>query len=423
MRSPGAPLDASIGEQGHQRHKRSNKSGSGRDPAAHHARRVNTLLALRRLTNADESWKATHHDYSAKKTVTRDVHAGAGCTRVLKSLDGALRGGLDSPRDPDEGARPTTAMARGTFHGSAQWNARMLDVSVEGQRGITTTDGELEWEACLAESGIVPHVETVLESATWWYGCDRTPNNRTTCEDPRCPICWEGSGLNNDDIRCSRVKHGVPPRASSGLGRFKGGDVRSATCIGTTPRDWAVGDGSGEDVEIFTSRRTHAAGLSVDGGVTLAKILYFFDHEGNKRAGNSHGQGPMMEYVLVYEYVTRGKGRSKLGDHVTEHPTYFLQGSPRTKPSVFLVGAIRRHVHMFHMCPLGSFAAASATSSVPQEMDAPLTCGLHSAANTKGGGKVWKHHYHLASAAQRKIQRDSYLLNEHWHSAFQDGVV
>ncbi|CAM9433741.1 unnamed protein product, partial [Ascophyllum nodosum] len=47
-----APHDASIGEQGHQRHKRSNKSGSGRDPAAHHARRVNTLLALRRLTNA-----------------------------------------------------------------------------------------------------------------------------------------------------------------------------------------------------------------------------------------------------------------------------------------------------------------------------------------------------------------------------------
>ena len=166
MRCPGAPLDASIGEQGHQRHKRSNESGSGRDPAAHHARRVNTLLALRRLTNADESWKAIRHDYSAKKTVTRDVHAGAGCTRVLNSLDGALRGGLDSPRDPDEGARPTTAMARGTFHGSAQWNARMLDVSVEGQRGITRTDGVLEWEACLAESGIVPHVETVVESAT-----------------------------------------------------------------------------------------------------------------------------------------------------------------------------------------------------------------------------------------------------------------
>ena len=130
-----------------------------------------------------------------------------------------------------------------------------------------------------------------------------------------------------------------------------------------------------------------------------------------------------MEYVLVYEYVTRGKGRPKLGDHVTEHPTYFLQARPRTKSSVFPVGAIRRHVHMFYTCPLGSFAAASASSSVPQEMDAPSMCGLHSSANTKGGGKVWKHHYHLASAAQGNIQRYSYLLNEHWHSAFQDGVV
>ena len=361
------------------------------------------MLALRRLINADESWRATRHDYIAKKTVTDDVHAGAGCTCVLKALDGALRGGLDSPRDPDEGARPTTATARETFHGSAQWNARILGVSVERQREITRTDGELEWEACLAKRGIVPHVETVLESATRWYGCDRTPNNRVICEDLRCPICWEGSGLNNDGIRCSRFKHGAPPRASSGLGRFKGGNVRFATCTETTPRDWAVGDGSGEDVEIFTSHRMYAAGLSVDSGVTLAKILYFFDHEGNKRAGHSHGQGPIMEYVLVYEYVTRGKGRSKLGDHATEHPTYFLQARPRTKPSVFPVGAIRRHVHMFHMCPLGSFAAASASSSVPQEMDAPLMCGLHSAANTKGGGKVWKHHYHLASAAQGNI--------------------
>ena len=98
--------------------------------------------------------------------------------------------------------------------------------------------------------------------------------------------------------------------------------MRFATCIGITPRDWAVGDGSGEAVEIFTSCRMHAAGLSVDGGVTLAKILYFFDHEGNKQTGHPHEQGPIMEYVLVYEYVTRGKGRSKLGDHATEHPTY-----------------------------------------------------------------------------------------------------
>ena len=196
-----------------------------------------------------------------------------------------------------------------------------------------------------------------------------------------------------------------------------------ATYTGTTPRDWAVGDGSGEDVDIFTSRRAHAAGLSGDGGITLAKILYVFDHERNKRACHSPGQGPIMEYVLVYEYVTRGKGRSKLGDHVTEHLTYFLQARPRTMPSVFPVGAIRRHIHMFHICPLMNFAAAPPSSSVPQEMDTPSICGLHSAANTKRGGKVWKHHYHLASAAQGNIQRYSYRLNEHWYSVFQGGVV
>ena len=177
------------------------KWGSGRDPAAHHARRVNTLLALRRLTNADEFWKAPCHDYAAKKTVASDVHAGAGCTRVLKALDGTLRGGLDSPRDPDEGARPRTATARGRFHGSAEWNARMFGVSVEEQRGITRIDGGLEREAFLAKSGIVPHLETVLASGIRGYGCGRTPNNGATCEDLRCPIFWEDRGLNNDDIR------------------------------------------------------------------------------------------------------------------------------------------------------------------------------------------------------------------------------
>ncbi|CAM9785362.1 unnamed protein product, partial [Ascophyllum nodosum] len=46
LRDHGVLPNSAIGEAGHQRHKRSNKSGSGRFPPEHHMRRTNTLLAL-----------------------------------------------------------------------------------------------------------------------------------------------------------------------------------------------------------------------------------------------------------------------------------------------------------------------------------------------------------------------------------------
>ena len=47
--SLGVMPNAGVGEAGHRRHKRGNKSGSGREMAKHHMRRVNTELALEAL--------------------------------------------------------------------------------------------------------------------------------------------------------------------------------------------------------------------------------------------------------------------------------------------------------------------------------------------------------------------------------------
>ena len=47
--SLGLMPNAGVGEAGHRRHKRGNKSGSGREMAKHHMRRVNTELALEAL--------------------------------------------------------------------------------------------------------------------------------------------------------------------------------------------------------------------------------------------------------------------------------------------------------------------------------------------------------------------------------------
>lgn len=91
------------------------------------------------------------------------------------------------------------------------------------------------------------------------------------------------------------------------------------------PQAWAVGEGSGEDVEIFTIPAARSQDLSGDGEVTLGKILNFFDHTGNGPAGPNES-GSLMQYVLVHEYVTCARGRTKKEDPATQHPTYWLRG-------------------------------------------------------------------------------------------------
>lgn len=180
------------------------------------------------------------------------------------------------------------------------------------------------WDVCVSESNVRPSEASILRAANIWYACGHPCGDDNDCAVRRCPTCWEGGGgsLQDFDLSCSRFKHGVAPEASSGLRRFKGGDVRSATNARLMPRGWAVGDGQGEDVEIFTSPRAKNNNLCGDGDVTLAKVLYFFDVQPNRRQRDTEVNGPVMEFVLVFEYVTCGAGRSKKEEAVTQHPTY-----------------------------------------------------------------------------------------------------
>ena len=363
-----------------------------------------------------ETWVARRYDRSSRQTKIGRETAGAGCSRVLRSLDVCLRGGLNNPGGSDEGA----TRRRGQFPGAALWEGKVVRPSGAGEEEKAQTDEPEGWETRVSQSGVAPHEDSILDAAKVWYGCRRPPNERP-CDDVRCPTCWEGADLQHDLISCSRFKHNVPTKVSSGLGRFKGGNVRLATSDGPYPRAWAVGHESGEDVEIYRNPSALSNGLAGDGGVTLAKILYFFQHEGNRRSGDSLDGGPLMEYVLVYEYVTCGAGRSKRPDSVTEHPTYFLRGAPSQKPSVFPVEAIRRHVHMYHQCTQASFAPGGVNEGGSAGAD--CRCGLRRESAADGGGVVWKHHFHLARANPDTRQRDVYMLNEHWHSPFQDGVI
>lgn len=260
--------------------------------------------------------------------VTEQVTSGPVCRRILAALSDGLRGGLNGVVDADASTTPTASMKQGKYQGSAKWQATILGGGDGARskygRGSVAAGAKESWEVCVSEGPVRPYVDTILRTNAAWFSCGRSDGVADVCAEARCPLRWEGGqgSLEARDISCSRFKHGVPPKASSGLGRLKGGDVKRATGTGATPRDWCVGDGRGESVEIFTSPEAKRHDKSADGDVTLALILYFFDLEGNRRPGATAATGPVMEYVLAYEYVTCGTGRSKKADSATLHPTY-----------------------------------------------------------------------------------------------------
>ena len=47
---------------------------------------------------------------------------------------------------------------------------------------------------------------------------------------------------------------GTGRRNSGGLGRLRGGNVRTAGQVDDQPHDWSLGNGAGEDVEIFINQ-------------------------------------------------------------------------------------------------------------------------------------------------------------------------
>ena len=112
---------------------------------------------------------------------------------------------------------------------------------------------------------------------------------------------------------------------------------------------------------------------------------------------------------------------------MTGYPSFFLQGKS-VPPSVFPVNAIRRHVHMYHVCPSrdqtgNGTGTHSATGDAEQDSGIEdWVCGLAHEEGRTGGRKVWRHKYMLAGTIGTRMRRDRYILNEHWHGTFRDGI-
>lgn len=217
-----------------------------------------------------------------------------------------LVGGFSGPSPLATPTVVTDAMSRGRCPGAVRWSMRLRFTSERRPLDVGSWESRLE---------VFRVTDTILVKAQRvWYGCrqsegvgDATPS----CSDARCPKCWDQPApqagsfkyLQHLSVECSRFGHGVSRQASSGSGRFKGGNVRSATGpvvknsagieivdsaggrSAKNSKGWALEEGEGEDIESYTTpvaRRDAFVGI---GSLTIGRILYFFEHTRNNTRG------------------------------------------------------------------------------------------------------------------------------------------
>ncbi|CAB1113781.1 unnamed protein product [Ectocarpus sp. CCAP 1310/34] len=168
------------------------------------AKRANLNSALLALSNG-LPYRVARYNRRDRVHEIVAVQPGDGCVRIMQSLASFL-GHNRVPTDIHAEAVQTPSQLRGQFPGSALWTSSLFKTGDEQLQ-----DGE--WQLRVG----------------------------------RCPDCWDGDTL-DDSIDCSQYLR-VPMVASCGVGRLKGGDVKSVTKPG--PRDeWALGSGGGDNVEV-----------------------------------------------------------------------------------------------------------------------------------------------------------------------------
>ncbi|CAB1107537.1 unnamed protein product [Ectocarpus sp. CCAP 1310/34] len=359
--------DASTGEHTHQVNKSGRGVDCGRRAALHMALRANVNSAFLALSNG-LPYRGTRYNRQNRTHEIVTVQPGDGCVRLMQSLASSL-GHDRAPTDNHAEADQTPAELSGQYPGSAVWTASLFNNGDEQQ-----LDGE--WRTRLASSKFRPDEQTLLRAYRTYYGCGMAG----PCSSSRCPDCWDGDTLQQVSIDSSRYTR-VPMVASCGLGRLKGGDVKSAAQAG--PRDeWALGSGGGDNVEVYEQLSPMpAAGRADPTDLALVKILYFFRHEGNRPVMGGNPP-PLTWWVLGYDYNGVAHANDRVSDSITGHPT--LNFRARGRPAVYPVSAIYRQVHLYHACSLRGEGEAGSSH----------VCGVVTGGEGLGhGAGAWRHRF------------------------------
>lgn len=319
-------------------------------------------------------------------------------------------------------SEPTPAMVAGSHQGAATWTASIYSEAGQASEAAGLATHSNTWKDVVSTGRLRPDEKELLKAYNQYHCCGRRTSN-AVCEDKRFPRCWNNSNtLDTKTVFCSRFNQTASAKASSGTGRWKEGNARAAgSDYGTSSQDeWAFGAWSGENVEIHKGKLPYTDDPDAN-TLTMVKIVCFFSHIGNKRSSGGGGQGasrPTTDFVLGFEYVTAGLRNARLPDVTTQHPIMLLSG--RCRPRVWPVSGIRRHVHLYHLCPTQLHPVDEFGKERPESSTASKwICCI--GRSSRGGAQVWTHKYRLSYRSEQGY--DKYLLNEHHHSLYQDTFI
>ena len=232
-------------------------------------------------------WTAHHGNSEVFPTRLRaQDRKGSARRRLRHNLEKTRRcvgGRLSGPSGKAIFRNPSPKWHTGQFTGSVNRKARRWE-NVLGQEASFQEKGV--WQSAVQTTHMRPDKNVLLEAMVVWFACGHV-EGEALCGERRCPDCWEGgrrADIQNIDIQCSRYLMDAGRPSSIGLGRLRGGNVRTAGQVNDQPHDWSLGNGAGEDVEIFVNRAAAnkpVAQLKPIHDLTTSKLLYFFAHEGN----------------------------------------------------------------------------------------------------------------------------------------------
>lgn len=156
----------------------------------------------------------------SKEHETLTVRSGPGCSRVLQGLREDRAGVFGGVSDITAAGTPTTAVLAGKYRGATICVALLqkpTDQPVESG----------DWKARAYAMRQRPSEHGLLKAYDTCFGCRRIGGAHPTCSNVRCPRCWlNTSSLDEQEITCARFKQLAPLKASSGEGRWRGGDIR-----------------------------------------------------------------------------------------------------------------------------------------------------------------------------------------------------
>lgn len=376
----GAVSNTNTAESKHKGSKITSSSSSGRDNQEHLWKCHNDQLALRACADGVQ-WTA--RDYvNGKWVIKKDCTAGSVTRIVLRDLFKVFPlspAGLSDDAGLAEGAG-------GHPHGYKEWESCLQD----DPAGVDTDQGT--WQQRVSQT--LPSCQHLEERYDELFGCGRLEGDEPCQDKPLCSFCWRnrGWGLVYRRVCCFSHWGQAPEAVSAGMGKILGGTVVDAC---RKPSSWMLDRPRGvNDIEIYVSADAARDGTTGVGHTTLAKVIYFFEHQGNdqRKGENEHPQpGIVTLWLACLEYVTAGTGHQRKVDPATGFDVFHL----RSTLSFFPVQFIRRAVHIVHQCPTSGDSA----------------CGLVSEG---GKRQVW----------QCKLGKgSSYLLNKYFHSIARDPLT